>query len=228
MTSISRDLLRRRSRLLNQALLLGLLAASVAGAQESTEVLNDRTVEVRITTPQAIINGTGGWFEAGRVLTASHFFLGVRPEDIQEIVVIWKGNEFKARIEKVEDPEIVDAAMLIVEDSGAWKGARAQFCGSPLKPAQPVATAFSPAKGTLMVVGTYGSPDAVDPLNPELGSTALTAFLPHGASGASVYDSSDLCLVGLLSKQSKTSANGAEIYVTEITSAAELQAFVTQ
>jgi hypothetical protein len=211
-----------------QVLLLGFLAASAAGAQDSTSVLSDRTVEVRITTPQAIINGTGGWFEAGRVLTASHFFLSVRPEDIQEIVVIWKGNEFKARIEKVEDPEIVDAAMLIVEDSGAWKGARAQLCRSPLKPAQPVATAFSPAMGAVMVIGTYGSPDAVDPLNPELGSTALTAFLPQGASGANVYDRTSLCLVGLLSKQSKKSANGVEVYVTDITSAAELQAFVKQ
>ena len=77
-----------------------------------------------------------------------------------------------------------------------------------------------------MFLNTYGSPDGVDELRPALGTSAVTAYLPHGTSGASVYDKASGCLVGLISAKDKLAMNDAEVYVTRIVPAADLKPFI--
>lgn len=209
------------------------LAAPVQSSGKNSVSHHQRTVQVQISTADQVVKGTGAWFEKGKILTASHFFRGIKPEDIQGIAVIWQGAEFKVDIERIENPIVLDAAILVLADGTnldvAWMGDRPTFCDVPLRPAQPVFVLLAlPGFAGTMPFLTYGSPDAVDPLRPSSGTKALTAHFPQGASGANVYDSSAACLVGLVSKKRKSTKNGVDVYITDIVPAAELKAFVEQ
>lgn len=201
------------------------LFASVSSAVVSTidlaKIDSDRTVLIRVHTPGDVSTGTGAWLKPGKVITASHLFRHVRREDDFKVEVIWRGVEFQADIDRIENPESIDVAVLQVrlnETEGMLHLRALHLCDKPLQVAQPVAIGIRSDGGLGTTLLSFGSPDRVEYVSGEASSSAVTVYLEPGDSGAPVYDARSGCLLGIVSYTDGQLSmfGGRKVYATAI------------
>lgn len=200
----------------------------IAGEHDFTE--QERTVLVHVKSPRVDVYGSGAWISKNRVLTASHLFLGVSADEPLRIDVIRNGVAREARVSRRENPAVLDLALLAIEEipmeMRTWSVSPVDVCGTPLRPADPVIAAFQLREGKAHELRTYGSPDRTTWLNGVANVTAVTALLPHGASGGAIYDMRRKCLAGVISQQEVLRAEPSSIYITNFVPASEIAAFL--
>lgn len=205
--------------------------ASTAAAGGGGRAESARTLLVHVSSPGVDTYGSGAWISKGRVLTASHLFLGVKADEPFSIKVISDGVAREARLSRIEDPAVLDLALLTVEDAparvGVWAVSPVKVCRTPLRPAEPVIAAIQLTQGQPLAIETHASPDRMTWRNGVASVTALTAFLPHGASGGAVYHAERKCLVGVISQQEILRVEPVSLYFTNFVPASEIVGFLT-
>lgn len=205
-------------------------ASGVVQASDPTEAAfnPDRTVAIRVDGEPA---GTGSWLDANTVVTASHFFLNVRDREHVQVEVVWRGERYQATLRNAENPAYIDASVLDIDGGGTnpvWRGAPLALCEDALQAGQPVRVGLRNEQGIATLLRSYGSPDEMVMYQDRASSTAITAFLKPGDSGASVYDEAKGRMVGLVSLRQKVADDWAEVYTTKVVSISNLIKFLNE
>lgn len=190
--------MRRMLWLLCSLAVAGPALADLPGfATQSSEELAAKAeayhLKVLTTHGTETISGSGVWMGHGKVLTASHLFTQYQSGD--SIRVELRGNTFAATLVARGRPEDADLALLAVQSASdiAWNG-------------PPVCTRPVPLSAPLRVVSydkalsTFASPDRISYGAGQAWSEATTASMSPGVSGSPVFDGTQACLTGIISR----------------------------
>lgn len=151
--------------------------------------------QVKVTTTHAdtTVFGSGVWLGNGWVLTANHLFTGYRDGDSVQVSI--HGKTLAAKVMARGDMDSADLALLHVEGSPpvAWSGPR--ICSDPTAVASPLGVvSYDNA------IQTFATPEHATYSKGKMWSEATTASMSPGVSGSPVFDESQACLTGIISR----------------------------
>lgn len=188
----------------HSALLLGLLSLSLPVAAqlpgmptgESEELVMhalENQVKVSTTHAETSVYGSGVWLGEGWILTANHLFNGYHDGDPIQVSI--RGQTLDAKMTARGDLEDSDLALLRVigNPQVTWKGPR--ICSKP--------TAVSAPLGVVSydnVIKTFATPERAIYSKGEVWSEATIASMSPGVSGSPVFDESQACMAGIISR----------------------------
>jgi hypothetical protein len=186
-----------------------LLSMTSAADASSSFNIPMRAVHIQLDLPEraSTIHGTGAWLDTNTILTVSHLFPDdLRKDETFSIDIIASGEKKPAKIRHGNHPSELDFAVLdiipITDSKPREERTRLSFCSDPLRAGQPVIVAAAAKDGSPIIIHSYGSNDSVSSYKGKQSSHAITAFLPPGVSGASVFDEESGCLLGTITQQS--------------------------
>ncbi len=210
-----------------------LLSMSSAADASSSLNIPNRAVHIQLNLPEraTTIDGTGAWLDTNTILTVSHLFPdNLRKDENFSIYIISSGEKIPAKVKYGSHPSDLDFAVLeiipIADSKPREERTRLSFCSNPLHAGQPVIVAAAAKDGTPISIYSFGSNDSVSSYKGKQYSHAITAFLPPGVSGASVFDEETGCLLGTITQQSSNETTVKdltyEIFTTVIVPIADI------
>lgn len=186
-----------------------------------------RALSVEVSSDGVRKFGSASWVSSELVITASHLFLNM-PEG-SRVRVGKSGSWVEAEVVAIEDPAILDLAILRINNGGSIqspivRSAPVLICKNQLQPAQEVVVISEFHKSSSR---SYGSPDYVNHYQGATWTNHLTGHYPEGTSGGALYEVESGCLAGVVSRRSESHATGApSIYSTTFITAKEISQFL--